>query len=102
MQTVEDLVRVKEMQLEINSSEKNRPNFRSAKYDLQKLKNMEEEYWKQKVGMKWFIEGEKNTKFFHTYVKGRRRKLSLQKIENDQGKVLEDQQKIREEAVRVF
>lgn len=39
----------------------------------------EEEFWRQKASIKWF-EGDKNTKFFHSLVRGRRRRLALRKI----------------------
>lgn len=61
IQTAEDLVNIKELQLEIHPSEEKRANLRRAKNELQKFKKIEEEYWKQKAGMKWFTEGDKNT-----------------------------------------
>lgn len=81
--TMEDLIRVKEIQLEINPSKENREELRREEAELRKLQNIEEEYWKQKAGMQWFKDGDKNSKFFHAYVKGRRKRLELQKIENE-------------------
>lgn len=52
--------------------------------------------------MQWFKDGDRNSKFFHAYVKGRRKKLLIQKIENKQGVTLDKSQEIGEEAVRVF
>lgn len=52
--------------------------------------------------MQRFQDGERNTKFFHAYVRGRRNKLQIQKTGNNQGVLLENQQDIREEAFRVF
>lgn len=52
--------------------------------------------------MHWFKEGDQNTKFFHSYVKGRRKKLEVHRIEDSQGKLLELPQKIREEAIKIF
>ncbi|KAK4730439.1 hypothetical protein R3W88_023427 [Solanum pinnatisectum] len=41
--------------------------------DLKRFMKIEEEFWKQKAGMRWFKDGDKNTKFFHAYVNGRRK-----------------------------
>ncbi|KAG5600135.1 hypothetical protein H5410_031505 [Solanum commersonii] len=40
------------------------------------------EYWRQKTGMKRFKEEDSNTKFFHSYIRGRRKKLHLSRIKN--------------------
>lgn len=40
----------------------------------------EEEFLKQKAGIKWFKEGDANTKFFDSYVMGRRKKLHIAEI----------------------
>lgn len=32
----------------------------------------EESFWKQKSGVKWCVEGEVNSKYFHSVVKGRK------------------------------
>lgn len=37
-----------------------------------------------KTGMKWLQDGDKNTKIFHSYIKGRSRKLHINKILNKQ------------------
>ncbi|KAG5608465.1 hypothetical protein H5410_019746 [Solanum commersonii] len=44
--------------------------------------------------MEWFKEGERNTKFFHTIVKGRRSRLRVNIIQNEEGEWLEDQEDI--------
>ncbi|KAH0743282.1 hypothetical protein KY290_031275 [Solanum tuberosum] len=75
--TLEDIVKAKEMQLEINPTEENRSSLRKAEAELKRYLHIGEDYWKQKAGMKWFQKGDKNTKLFHAYVKGRRRKLKI-------------------------
>jgi len=100
--TLEDLIRAKEVQLEINASEENRTELKRVEADLKRYMHIEEEYWKQKAGMRWFQEGDKNTKFFHAFVNGRRRKMHISVIKTRQGDTITTTQNIGEEAVNVF
>lgn len=52
--------------------------------------------------MKWFKDGDKNTRFFHNYVKGRRKKLKLIEIQTGQGDVINNSENIWTEAVMYF
>lgn len=63
--TLEDIILVKEAQLEIDPSPHNRPDLKRAEAELKRLLTMEESYWKQKAGMGWFEHGDRNTRFFH-------------------------------------
>jgi mannosylglycoprotein endo-beta-mannosidase len=38
---------------------------------------MEEEYWKQRSRVRWTLEGDSCTKYFHAIANGRRRKCSI-------------------------
>lgn len=100
--TMEDIVKVKEIQFEIPSTDRNRAELMKAEEDLRKFYQVEEEFWKQRSGMKWFIDGDRNTKFFHSYVKGRRRRLQLNEILDEQSVLLKDKKDIGEAAVKVF
>ncbi|XP_015168062.1 uncharacterized protein [Solanum tuberosum] len=73
-----------------------------AEADLKRYRHIEEEYWRQKAGMKWYTDGDKNTKFFHAYVKGKRRKLHIKEIHTRQGDIISRSHNIVEEAVNVF
>ncbi|KAH0693550.1 hypothetical protein KY285_020647 [Solanum tuberosum] len=86
--TLEDEIRVKECQLEINPTAENRSELNKAEAELKKYLYIEEEFWKQKAGMKWFKDGDMNTKFFHNYVKGMRKKLHIAEIQTEQGDML--------------
>ncbi|XP_060210563.1 uncharacterized protein LOC132637499 [Lycium barbarum] len=100
--TIEDTIKVKELQSELNPSMLNRTYLHKAQDELHSYLHLEEEYWKQKYGMRWFKDGDRNTKFFHSYVKGRRKKLALQRIQNSQGDWISSNNDIREEAVRFY
>lgn len=73
--TQEDIVKMKEAQLELDPSEGSRAELRREEVELRRLHKIVEDYWEQKTEIVWFKEGDKNTKFFHAYVKGRRKRL---------------------------
>ncbi|XP_059311005.1 uncharacterized protein LOC132062449 [Lycium ferocissimum] len=100
--TIEDTIKVKELQFETNASRENRMLLHQAQAELTKFLHLEEEYWKQKAGMKWFNDGDRNTKFFHSYVRGRRNKLALKRIQDPNGTWLENEADIGYEAIRFF
>lgn len=52
--------------------------------------------------MNWFALGDRNTKFFHSYVQGRRKKLSLWDIIDEQGLTVNNTQEIGRRAVEFF
>lgn len=79
--TLEEKVKVKEIQLEIDLTIANREDLNKCSVELNKVYALEEEFWKKKSGMKWFEEGHRKTKFFHSYVSGRRRKLAITEIQ---------------------
>ncbi|KAH0692608.1 hypothetical protein KY285_019705 [Solanum tuberosum] len=100
--TLEDVIKEKEIQLEMAPTEANRAEMSKANAELKRYRKIEEDFWKQKAGMRWFKEGDSNTKFFHAYVKGRRRKLNIKEIKTGQGDIINSAQNIGEEAVNVF
>ncbi|KAL0906850.1 hypothetical protein M5K25_025378 [Dendrobium thyrsiflorum] len=51
---------------QINSSINNLERLNTAKTNLFKLQDMEEAFWKQKAASKLTLEGDRNTKFFHS------------------------------------
>ncbi|KAH0757835.1 hypothetical protein KY290_021328 [Solanum tuberosum] len=84
----------------------------------QKMKNTKEEivrlkeeffeenptrtFWRQKAGIQWFSEGDRNTRFFHSLVKGRRKRLSLSRIIKEDGQWAEGNEQVAAEAVSFF
>ncbi|XP_070017840.1 uncharacterized protein [Nicotiana sylvestris] len=70
--------------------------------ELIKCLALEEKYWQQKAGMTWFKEGDRNIKFFHAQVRGRRKRLQLKRIQNSGGTWIEEEQEIAEEAIKFY
>nr|XP_009619303.2 uncharacterized protein LOC104111332 [Nicotiana tomentosiformis] len=89
---LENIVKVKEMLFEEEPTIANRIVFQQAQAELKKYLSIKEQYWKQKVGMTWFAEGDRNTSFFHNHVNGKRKKLQLKRIPNGDRNWIEDQE----------
>ncbi|XP_070045254.1 uncharacterized protein LOC142163874 [Nicotiana tabacum] len=68
----EDIVKLKEMLLKEEPTVENRIVLEKAQAELKRYLSIEEQYWKQKAGMTWFAEGDRNTRFFHNHVNGKR------------------------------
>lgn len=56
------------------------------------LQKMEENYWKQKSVVKWVVEGEGNTKYFHGLVKQKRCKGRIHFIEENGQRITNDEE----------
>ncbi|KAH0650590.1 hypothetical protein KY285_030680 [Solanum tuberosum] len=96
------LLTCEESLFEDDPSNVNRAIMQKAQAKFKKYLHYEEEYWKQKAGFTWFEKGDRNTRFFHSLVKGRRKRLMLTKIQNEQGELLEDKGQICDEAVKYY
>ncbi|KAH0644091.1 hypothetical protein KY289_035065 [Solanum tuberosum] len=70
-----------------NHSQKRKKEDLQEKVDRRETRYLaiEEEYWRQKTGMTWFKDGDRNIKFFHSYVRGRRKKLHIDHIKDVRG-----------------
>ncbi|XP_075083571.1 uncharacterized protein LOC142167306 [Nicotiana tabacum] len=87
----EDIVKIKEMLFEEEPTIDNKIVLQKAQAELKRYLSIEEQYWKQKAGMTWFAEGDRNTRFFHNHVNGKRQKFKLNRIQNGDGVWIETQ-----------
>ncbi|EOY25454.1 Uncharacterized protein TCM_026877 [Theobroma cacao] len=69
---------------------------------LNKQLNIEEIFWKQKSGVKWVVEGERNTKFFHTRMQKKRIRSHIFKVQEPDGRWIEDQEQLKQSAIKYF
>jgi len=67
----EEIARIKEKLFEEDPSSEHRSVMQRVKAEYNKYLHFEEVYWQQKAGYEWFVNGDRNTKFFHSLVKGR-------------------------------
>ncbi|XP_075099497.1 uncharacterized protein LOC142176265 [Nicotiana tabacum] len=100
--SMEEVVMVHEVEFEANPTGMNRERLQKVHAELIKSLALEEKYWQQKAGMTWFKEGDRNTKFFHAQVRGRRKRLQLNRIQNSGGTWIEEEQQIAEEAIKFY
>lgn len=52
--------------------------------------------------MVWFKDSDRNTKFFHVQVKGRRKRLQLKRIQNSHENWIEEDEEIVVEVVKFY
>ncbi|XP_074360471.1 uncharacterized protein LOC141700659 [Apium graveolens] len=55
---------------------------------LEDLLLSEELYWQQRAKSFWLQDGDSNSKFFHAYATGRRKKNQIDKLKNENGEVV--------------
>ncbi|KAH0706068.1 hypothetical protein KY285_010599 [Solanum tuberosum] len=90
----EDIVKFKEKLFDEFPTTTNREVLQRAQAEYKKYLHFEEIFWQQKAGYDWFENGDRSTRFFHSVVQGRRKKLHIQKIQNSQGNWLETEEDI--------
>ncbi|XP_071902137.1 uncharacterized protein [Coffea arabica] len=74
----------------------------SLKKQLKEAYKEEELYWLQKSRIQWLREGDKNTKFFHASVQGRRRRNRLNKLQREDGTWTESEQAVSKEIAEYY
>nr|XP_027101745.1 uncharacterized protein LOC113722690 [Coffea arabica] len=74
----------------------------SLKKQLKDAYKGEELYWRQKSRIQWLREGDKNTKFFHTSVQGRRRRNRLNKLQREDGTWTESEEAVSTEVAKYY
>ncbi|XP_009758676.1 uncharacterized protein LOC107822524 [Nicotiana tabacum] len=63
--SLEEVVMVHEAEFERHPTTQNRENLLKVQAELIRYLALEEEFWKQKFGIVWFQDGNRNTRFFH-------------------------------------
>lgn len=76
--------------------------MQNAVADYNQYLHLEVLYQQQKAGYDWFENRDRNTRFFHSLVKGRRHKLKVSRIQNSQGDWLKDEFEIADEVVTFY
>ncbi|KAG5611855.1 hypothetical protein H5410_023136 [Solanum commersonii] len=86
----------------IDNTEESRVDLNKGQAEYVSWMRMQEALLKQKAQIRWFEEGDNNTKYFHNVIKDRRRRLQIHRIQNHNGKWIQDSDKIGKAAVKHF
>ncbi|XP_075091705.1 uncharacterized protein LOC142171892 [Nicotiana tabacum] len=79
-----------------------RSKLNEAKTKYMQVLKIQDEVLRQKAKAQWIEEGDKNTAYFHSVIKGRRRRLSIQKIQDENGPWKEGESEIAQAAINHF
>ncbi|XP_070036672.1 uncharacterized protein [Nicotiana tomentosiformis] len=84
----------------------NDPSDRAALHEIQaqytKYLKTEEVVLRQKMQLHWFKDGDANSRYFHSLIRGRRRKLYIHKLKNEEGDWIQRDETIGEAACEYF
>ncbi|KAI0524306.1 hypothetical protein KFK09_003672 [Dendrobium nobile] len=86
----------------IHPSHDNLSSLNCAKDSLVLLQDQEEIFWKQKANFKFTVDGDRNTKFFHTMANRNKTKNYIHKIVNSDGYTIESEELICNSGVEHF
>ncbi|XP_027109391.2 uncharacterized protein [Coffea arabica] len=75
---------------------------RDLRRQLKEAYDEEELFWSQKSRVQWLKEGDKNTHFFHSNVKGRRHRNKIQRLQREDTTWTTSKEEIGEEVVNQF
>ncbi|XP_049348971.1 uncharacterized protein LOC125813526 [Solanum verrucosum] len=98
----EEKVRTAEESLIHEHSDTNRAKLHELNAKYIRFLKVEDSILKQKTQLQWFKEGDSNTKYFHTLIRGRRRKLFIHKLRRSDGDLIQGDDNIAEAACEHF
>lgn len=55
--------------------------------EIEEISFWEDLQWKQRAGKNWFLQGDANTRFFHQFMNGRRRKSKIAVLDSEDGEI---------------
>ncbi|XP_059306487.1 uncharacterized protein LOC132057922 [Lycium ferocissimum] len=98
----EDKVQVLEDLELFDNGGQDREDLNRTHVEYIRWKAMQDSILKKKSQMKWFEEGESNTRYVHSVIRDKRRRLHIHRIKNSKDKWIHSEDKICNSAVRHF
>ncbi|KAI0488527.1 hypothetical protein KFK09_028362 [Dendrobium nobile] len=59
-------------------------------------------WWKQRAKVKWVVDGDSNTKFFHAFANARRNANWISQVKNQEGQITEDPREVEDVFLNFF
>ncbi|XP_069152141.1 uncharacterized protein [Solanum lycopersicum] len=94
----EDLVKKAENIIIDNYSAKNSEKLNAINAEYIKFSKMEYKILQQKTQLHWLQEGDANTKYFHTVIRGKRNRMSIHKLMDESGNWIKGEEEIAKHA----
>lgn len=69
--------------------------YNEVRWEYLNLLEKQEVYWQQRAKQFWLREGDKNTKFFHSYASKRKKRNNLQRIKGEDGEWRETTEEVQ-------
>ncbi|XP_060204231.1 uncharacterized protein LOC132632349 [Lycium barbarum] len=86
----------------IHRSENNRQEVNKGHAEYIYWLSRQESLLKQKAKLKWYEEGDTNSKYFHSVIRDRRRRLGITTIKNNRGNWITCNEKIAKSAIKHY
>ena len=86
----------------MNNSQENRETLYAANANYIKYLKLEYTILQQKTQMHWLKEGDANSKYFHSLIRGKRKRMSIHKILNDNGGWIQGDENIARETCEYY
>ncbi|EOY02242.1 Uncharacterized protein TCM_016767 [Theobroma cacao] len=102
LRLAEEEAKKREIEFQHNPSLTNRNLMHKAYTKLNRQLSIEELFWQQKFSVKWLVEGESNTKFFHMRMRKKRVRSHVFQIQDSEGNVFDDTHSIQKSATDFF
>lgn len=104
-----DIAKVLEKKIEEEDNKLPQDDNENTRMHLNKLKaeyilhiKKVNSYWKQKVHLKWNLDGDTNSRYFHKLINGRRKRLFLHRIKGEDNQWIEGEEDISEAAIEYY
>nr|XP_027109303.1 uncharacterized protein LOC113729178 [Coffea arabica] len=91
-----------EMKYDLDPTDHLRCELYHARAQLRRALAIEEGFWRQKAQVKWLLDGDRNSKYFHSLVAEKRRRAVIHRVRKTDGEWIEGEPQIGDIAVRFF
>ncbi|XP_009802699.2 uncharacterized protein LOC107791278 [Nicotiana tabacum] len=96
-----ELIRLEGLMISDNDGA-GRSNLNKTRADYIKYLKIQDAILRQKARVKWFTEGDSNSAYFHNVIKDMRKRLSINKIQDENYQWVEGTKEVSEAAIRYF